>query len=103
MVHALDVLGRGLLAHEQDLLTLQGSLDRLVGGEGEGPAGRSRRGRQTRGDDRRGTLGLVVEPRQQQLGDVPRRDPRHRRAAVDEALLHHLDGDPHRGGFTGTG
>src|SRR3546814_7467275 len=64
-MHAVDVLGTRLDAHEKDLRPIRGHRLRLVGAEGDGARGGARRGRQAAGDHL--ALRLGIEGRMQEL------------------------------------
>ena len=92
-VHAVDVVGRGLAAH-QDQALLLAARGRRVRVEHGPSADRAGRGRETGGDDVE--LGPGVESRVQQLVERRRIDAHHRLVARDEPLAHHVHRDLHR-------
>ncbi len=98
LVHPGDVFGAGLLANQQNrVVGMFGRvLDRRVRREDDLAAGRARAGGNSTG--RHLDLGLRIELGQQQVIQAIGIDPLNGRFLVDEAFLHHLDGDPHRGG-----
>ena len=97
-VHAADVLGRSLHAHQHALLALR--LELLGGGGVEDHLAhrRARRGGQADTDDVRGVRRLVPELRVQKLVDVRVLDHPDGGARVDQPLAHEVDGDLHRAG-----
>ena len=99
-VHADDVLGRGLGAHQQHRSGGR-HLGRLLGGQRDPPGGGARAGGQAVGEQRaagdRLLLRLGVELRGQELRELRGLDAAERLAAVDQPLLHHLDGGAHGG------
>jgi hypothetical protein len=96
--HAVEVVGAGLDADEDDLLALAGHLEGAVGVEDGLAHGRAGRGVEAGGDRWRLLLGLRVELVAQQLVDVGRLDPGQRLLLADDALLDHVGGDAHGGG-----
>ena len=78
-MHAVDVLGAGLGAHQDDLLALRGTVLRLVGGEGDAAGGSTGGGRQPTRDHF--AFCLRVERRMQQLIERARLD------ALDRLLV----------------
>ena len=94
-VHAVDVLGRGLDAHENDLAP--GLLRALgfVGREHDLARRRAGRGGQAGGEDV--PLRLRIDRRVQELVERRGIDALHRLVCGDQALARHLDGDAHRG------
>jgi hypothetical protein len=68
--HALDVLGVGLFADEDDLLAGLGPLDGVVGGEDDLAAGAAGTGRQALGHRLGLLLGLGIDDRVQQLVEL---------------------------------
>ncbi len=85
--HAVHVLGRGLVAHEDDLLAPVGGLGRPVGGEARLAHGGAGRGGQALGDDL--ALGAGLELRVEHGVEVLGADPQDgRRAGRLEALVH---------------
>ena len=94
--HAVQVVGRGLGAHEDHALAV--GVVRLRGVRGEVDlADRRARGRVQSLGDRR-VLRARVELRVEELVELRRLHAQHRLPAVDEALALHLDGHPQRGG-----
>ena len=93
-MHAVDVLGAGLDAHQHHLAALGLHLLGVVGREHDLAGGRTRRGRQAGADDV--ALGLRVDGRVQQLVERGRVDAGDRLLARDQALARHLDGDADR-------
>ena len=93
-MHAVDVLGARLDAHEDDLAALPLRFLSLVGGKDDLAGRRPRGGRQAGADDP--ALGARVDGRVQQLVERGRVDAAHRLLAGDKPLAHHLDGDPQR-------
>ena len=94
-VHAVDVLGAGLAAHQDHLLAGPRLLLGLVGGEHDLARRGARRGRQALGDHL--ARGLGIERRMQELVERGRHDARHGLLLVDQPFLHHVDGDLERG------
>ena len=94
-VHAVNVLGRGLDAHQQHLVA--GRLKRLglVGGEDDLAARRAGRSRQARGEGL--ALDARVDRRVQQLVEGRRLDAGDRLFLGQQALVGHLDRDAQRG------
>ena len=93
-MHAVDVLGRGLDAHQDDLLALR--LERLgVVGREHDLAGRRARRRRQAGRDHL-ALGLGIDGRMQQLVERGRIDARHRLFARDQPFVGKLDRDAQR-------
>ena len=76
--HAVEVVGRGLDADEDDALAPADPLDGGVGVEDGPPDGRARRGVEALGDPRRAGPGARVELVAQELVDVRRLDPPER-------------------------
>ena len=97
--HALDVLGRGLQADQNDLLALLGPLLGVLGGEDDLAAGSAGRGGQALADRgrpssarRRRTAGAAGYPGC--LGSIMQDGL----FFVDHALVHQVAGDLQRGG-----
>ena len=86
-VHAVNVVGGGLLAHQDDLLLAPARGGR-VGVEHHAPDRRSRRGREPGGDYPE--LGAGIEPRVEELIEGRGLHAHHRLLAGDEALVHHV-------------
>ena len=97
-VHAVDVLGAGLDAHQDDRLALLRAALRLVGGEHRRARCGARAGRQALRQQRARRLG--IERRMQQLVERGRVDPPHRLGLVDQPLTRHVhrDAQARRGG-----
>ena len=93
--HAVQVVGRRLRPHEDDVFAELAVVLGEVGGEVDPTDGRAGRRVEALGD--RGVLGLGVELRVQQLVELRRLHAQHRLALVDEALFLHLDGHAQRG------
>ena len=94
-VHAADVLGRRLVADEQNAGAIFLPPHGVLGGK-DGLAARcSRRRRQTPAQDLQRRL--RVDHGVQQLVDLRRLHAHHRLAAVDQTLLRHLHRDAYRG------
>ncbi|OPZ91222.1 MAG: hypothetical protein BWY73_01146 [candidate division TA06 bacterium ADurb.Bin417] len=91
--HALDVLGVGLLADQQDRLALPGPFDRVGGGEDDLAHRSARTGRQPLGQRLVGLLGGGIDDRMQQLVQLAGGDPEHRLVLADQLLLEHVHGD----------
>ena len=93
--HAVEVVRGRLDANEDDLLAAVDPFDGRVGVE-HGPSnGRARRGVEPVHDLGGALERGLVECGAQELVDVGRLDPRHCLLLRDEALLDHVDGDPH--------
>ena len=94
--HALQVIGVGLPANQNDLVALVGARDGIVAREHDLAYGGAGAGVKAAGQ------GLVllggVELRMQKLVELRRIDATHGLLAGDEALLDHLDSDAQRGG-----
>ena len=93
-VEAGDVVGLGEGAGEDHVAPLGGGLDRDRGGEDDLPLRRPGRGGDAGGDDLVGRVGVEgrVEQRVEGLGV----DRHQRRVALQQALRHRVDGEPHR-------
>jgi hypothetical protein len=93
--HAVEVVGVGLPADQDDLLTGAGPLHGRVRVEDRLADRRARRGGDAPADllDLRG----VVEAREHELGQLGAVDPGERLGLVDQALVHELGGDPEGG------
>ena len=89
-VHPVDVLRAGLLADQQHLFPGVRPLDGFLSRERQRPDRRPRRRGQPGGQRLGRLLGLGVEAGQQQLRQVVRRDPLHRRLLGDQLFLHHV-------------
>ena len=90
-VHPQDVLRARLLAHQDDGLARFRLGDGLVGREDDLPDRGARRGGQPRREDLEVPVG--VDGRVEELVEAVRVHARDRRALVDEALVHQLEGD----------
>ena len=97
--HAVEVVRRGLDAHEDDLLAAGDPLDGDVGVEDGPPDGRAGGGVEALGDALGALAGVRVELRAEELVHLGRLDPGDGLGLGDEALVDHVDGDLHgRGG-----
>ena len=94
-VHAMDILGAGLCADQDDVLALFGQIFGLVRREGDLARGRARRGGEANGD--LFLLGPGIEGRVQELVQRRRLDPADRRLLIDQAFLLHIHRDLERG------
>ena len=94
-VHAVDVLRRGLDAHQNDLAALAFEQLRLFRGEHDLAARRAGRSRQAGGEDL--ALGFGIDGRMQQLLQRRRIDAGHRFLFCYQFLLRQFDGDAQRG------
>ena len=93
-MHAVNVLGRGFDAHQDDLVALALEELRLFRGEHDLAAGRARRGRQAGGDNV--ALGVGIDGRMQQLIEAGGIDAGDRLVPADQLLLRQLDRDAQR-------
>ncbi len=94
-VHAVDILGRGLGAHQDDLLAARGPLLRIIGRE-HGLARRAAGARgQALGQNLRTLLGVRIDHGQEQLVELRRRHAHERLVEADQPLRVHLDGHAH--------
>ena len=93
--HAVEVVGRGLPAHEDAGLAGLGVGLGVGGGEDHGAHGRARGGVEALGDDL--VVGLGVELRVEELVELLGGNAHDRLLLGDAALLVHLDGDLERG------
>ena len=103
-VHAMDVFGRGLDAHQDDLAALRFECFGLVGREHDLAGGCARRRRQAGRDHL--ALGLWIDGRMQKLFEPGGIDARHRFLAGDHAFAGELDRDLERrlrGALAGAG
>ncbi|GAA3235204.1 hypothetical protein GCM10020256_52900 [Streptomyces thermocoprophilus] len=94
--HAVEVVGVGLAADEDDLLTGAGPLDGGVRVEDGLADGGARRGGDASGDLL--DLGVLVEAGEHQLGELGAGDPLEGLGLVDQALVDELGRDPEGGG-----
>ena len=94
-LHSVDVLGGGFDADQDHLAAGLAHRDRFVGAEHDFARHGARRGGQSARQHLLGRAG--VEPRMEQLLELHRLDAQQRRAAIDEALLRHLDRRADRG------
>ena len=94
-MHAADVLRGRLIADEQDAGAVFVTPHGVLGGKHGLAARRPRRCRQAAAQDLQRRL--RVDHGVQQLVDLRRLHARHRLAAVDQPLVHHLHRDAHRG------
>ena len=90
-LHAGEVLGAGLDAHEHDVLAALGPLGGLFGGEDYAPDRRARGGAEAGRDH--APRGARVEGGVEQLVEPLRLLPRDRLGLVDQALVDEVDGD----------
>ena len=93
--HAVQVVGRGLGAHEDDALALRVVRFGVVGREVHATDGRARRRVQALREHR--VLRLGVELRVQHLVELIGLHAQHRLVLRDQALFVHLDGHAQRG------
>ena len=93
-MHAVNVLGRGFDAHQDNLAALALEELRLLRGEHDLAAGGARRSRQAGGDDV--ALGVGIDGRMQQLIEAGGIDARHRLVPADQFLLRQLHRDAQR-------
>ena len=94
--HAVQVVGVGLAAHQDDVLALVGQLHRARGVEDDLADRRAGRRADPLGDLLR--AGAGVEPGEHQPDELFTADPGERLVHVDQALLDELHRDPERGG-----
>ena len=96
-VHALDVLGRGLDAGQDDLLAALGPGLGVDGVEDDAPGGGAGTGVEALGQQPAaldgGVLLGVVEDGPEELVELVRLDPRQGLLLADELLADHVDGD----------
>ena len=96
--HAVDVVGLGLGPDHDDVLAVvPGPALGGVGVEGDGADRGSGRDIQALGDGLVGVPCLLSELGMQEEVDLLGLDAAHGLVAVDQALCHHVDGDPHLG------
>ena len=95
--HAVEVVGRGLLADEDDLLTATDPFDGIVGGEDGLSDGGTGRGVEALGDPGRCLPGVRLELGTEQLVDLRRLDPPDCLLLRDHPLVDHVDRDLHGG------
>ena len=93
-VHAVDVLGAGLDAHQDDRLTLLRAAFRLIGGKHDGTRGGAGAGRQSLGQQR--AVCLRIQHRMQQLVERCRVHPPDRLGLIDQSFAGHVHRDPQR-------
>ncbi len=97
--HAVEVVGIGLVAHQDDRLALAGQACGPVGVEGDPARGGAGRSRQADGQD--GWCGRRIDDGMQQLLHVIGRDAQEGFLLADQLLAHHVHGDAY-GGPTGS-
>ncbi len=90
-MHAVDVLGARLDAHQDDALALGRLRLGILGREYDFARRRPRRGRQALGQHL--PLGPGVEGRMQKLVERGRIDAQHRLGMIDQPFATHIDGD----------
>ena len=95
-VHAVNILRRGLLSYQDDLEPQFCRLLRIVGGEDNLTVRGARRCGETLRKDI--SLGLGIKHGMEQLIKLSRIDPFHRLFFIYQPLLHHVNGNLHRGG-----
>ncbi len=93
-VHAVDVLRRGLHAHQDDFAAVGLELGGLVRREHDLARGGAGRGRQAGGDHL--AVGARIDGRMQQLVERERLDAQHRLFLADQPFMGKLDGDAQR-------
>ena len=93
--HAVEIIGVGLAAHQDDVLARARPLHRGVGVKHDLAHRRARRGVHALRD--LGPLGRLVEAREHQLRELGAGHPRHRLVEIDQTLVDQLGGDPERG------
>ena len=93
-MHAVNILGRGLDPHQDDVITHFGTPLGGVAVKHDQAAGRTGRRRQTGGQHI--ALGFRIERRVEQLVERHRIDPQHRLFLADQPVMGHVHGDLQR-------
>ena len=95
-VHAVNVFRAGLDPHQDHVLALARHVFRQVRVEDNPPRRGARRCRQPLAEHLARRIG--IEPRVQQLIELPRLDAQDRVGLADQPVIRHFHGDPHRRG-----